>query len=303
MREKRFLSSAIAASVLVLAGCSSGGATGSDSGDSGTSDTGTTDSGASTDGSLAQDGASSSDGAPSSDAHADAERDASDAAVLYTTAAGCPLPGHGWTLKVSDQFGTGGNVGNFAALHSKYYEAQFYNRDSQGLVLIPNVVINNEQETYSHFEDVVAFASDHLTIQGRGQPDGAITSAEMVSRYTARSFCVEGKYVIPSASGSWPAFWLYGSTSNSDSSEIDVEQPITPNQGVHDDVHELARSDVRRQRDAARVHGLLRRRVGDHHALHRRQGHLPRGMEVERVPGGHRAGARRVHDIQPRRRR
>jgi hypothetical protein len=226
---------ALAASPVALAalawscGSSSGGATGSGSGDSGPSD-----SGPSIDGSLAQDSATSSDAAPRSDGPADAHPDASDAAAPYTTAAGCPLPGHGWTLKLSDHFGTGGNVATYSALHAKYYEAQFYDRDAQGLVLIPNVVINNEQETYSHFETAVVFASDHLTIQARGQPDGAITSGEMVSRYTARSLCVEGKYRIPSADKSWPAFWLYGSTSNNDSSEIDVEQPITPNQGVHD---------------------------------------------------------------------
>ncbi|HEY6464288.1 MAG TPA: hypothetical protein VIY73_29170, partial [Polyangiaceae bacterium] len=143
-------------------------------------------------------------------------------------------PGTGWTLKVSDHFGTSGNVTSFADLHAKYYEAQYYNRDGSGLVLLPNVVINDEQETYSHFETAIVFSADHLTIQGRGQPDGAITSGEMVSMYTARSLCIEGRYQIPATDKSWPAFWLYGATSDHDSSEIDVEQPVTPNQGVHD---------------------------------------------------------------------
>jgi len=149
-----------------------------------------------------------------------------------TTASGVPVP-PGWTLKAWDQFGTGGNVTNFQQLHAKYYEAQYYNRDSGGLVTIPNTVINGEQETYSHFESVIAWASDHLTIQARGQSDGSITSGEMVSKYTARSFCTEAKYRIPSTKGSWPAFWFYGSASG-DQSEFDVEQPITSSQGVSD---------------------------------------------------------------------
>jgi hypothetical protein len=148
------------------------------------------------------------------------------------TASGVAVP-TGWTLKAWDQFGTGGNVTNFSQLHAKYYEAQFYNRDSSGLVTIPNTVINGEQETYSHFETVIAWASDHLTIQARGQSDGSITSGEMVSKYTARSFCTEAKYRIPSTKGSWPAFWFYGSASG-DQSEFDVEQPITSGQGVSD---------------------------------------------------------------------
>lgn len=149
------------------------------------------------------------------------------------TSSGVPVPS-GWTLKGWDKFGTGaGNtVTTFAELHAKYYEAQFYNRDANGLVDIPNTVINGEQETYSHFETAIAWSTNHLTIQGRGQPDGSITSAEMVSIYTARSFCTEAKYRIPSTPGSWPAFWFYASTSGNDSSEIDVEQPITANQGV-----------------------------------------------------------------------
>ena len=146
------------------------------------------------------------------------------------TASGVPVPDE-WTMKAWDQFGTGGNVTNFDQLHAKYYEAQYYNRDSSGLVTIPNTVINSEQETYSHFETVIVWASDHLTIHARGQSDGSIDSGEMVSKSTARSFCTEAKYRIPSTKGSWPAFWFYGAASG-DSSEIDVEQPITPSQGV-----------------------------------------------------------------------
>jgi hypothetical protein len=56
----------------------------------------------------------------------------------------------------------------------------------------------------------------------------------MVSVYTARSFCTEARYTIPSADKSWPAFWFYAATSGGDTSELDVEQPITANQGVHE---------------------------------------------------------------------
>ena len=151
------------------------------------------------------------------------------------TTSGVALP-QGWSLKVSDRFGLGAasTVSTLGALHARYYEAQYYNRDSQGLVQIPNVVINGEQETYSHFENVIVFSSDHLTIQGRGHPDGSITSGELVSVRTARSFCTEARYKIPSADKSWPAFWFYAATSGGDTSELDVEQPITPSQGVHD---------------------------------------------------------------------
>jgi hypothetical protein len=154
--------------------------------------------------------------------------------VSVRTSGGVPLP-IGWSLKVSDRFGTGpdSNVGTHAQLHSKYYEAQYYNRDANGLVRIPNVVINGEQQTYRHFEEVVKFYSDHLTIEARGHADNSISSGEMVSIYTARNFCVEAKYKIPSLAGTWPAFWQYAATSG-DNSELDIEQPISPNQGVHD---------------------------------------------------------------------
>jgi hypothetical protein len=157
----------------------------------------------------------------------------SDSGTPGKTVAGVALPS-GWSLQVSDRFGTGPNqtVGTFAALHAKYYEGQYYNRDANGLVKIPNVVINDEQETYVHFEQSIAFSCDHLTIQGRGQPDGSITSGEIVSIRSARSFCVEARYRIPSTDKSWPAFWFYGDANGHDLSEIDVEQPVTANQGV-----------------------------------------------------------------------
>lgn len=153
-----------------------------------------------------------------------------------TTAAGVPLP-TGWTLQQSDMFGTDGNITNYTQLHAEYCEGQFYNVDSSGcLVRLPNVVINNEQETYEHFETSIVFFTDHLEIQGRGQPSGVIQSAEMVAQYTPLSFCVEARYQIPATPGSWPAFWFYGSTNQNTNSEIDVEQPVTLNgsQGVYD---------------------------------------------------------------------
>jgi hypothetical protein len=147
------------------------------------------------------------------------------------TAGGAALPA-GWTLKHLDRFGTraGSTVTTLVELHARYYEAMYYNRDAQGLVKIPNVVINKEQQTYVHFETAVAWAADHLTIQARGRPDGSITSGELVSVYTTRAFCTEARYRIPSQAGAWPAFWFYGAVTGGDKSEIDVEQPITPNQ-------------------------------------------------------------------------
>ena len=153
-----------------------------------------------------------------------------------TTTAGVPLP-TGWTLRQSDRFGTDGNVTNYTQLHAEYCEGQFYNVDSSRcLVRLPNVVINNEQETYEHFETSIVFFTDHLEIQGSGQPNGVIQSAEMVAKYTSLNFCVEARYQIPATPGSWPAFWFYGSTNQNTDSEIDVEQPVTLNgsQGVYD---------------------------------------------------------------------
>ncbi len=156
-------------------------------------------------------------------------------APAATTPSGADLP-HGWALKISDRFGTDdkSTVRTMEQLHAKYYEAQFYNREANGLVKLPNVVINKEQQTYVHFEKAIVFAGDHLTIQGRGQPDGSITSGEMVSIHTSRSFCVEARYRIPSQDKSWPAFWLYAAASGNDSSELDFEQPLTPKLTVHD---------------------------------------------------------------------
>jgi len=152
-----------------------------------------------------------------------------------TTAAGVPLPA-GWTLQRSDMFGRHGNITNFAQLHAKYCEGEFYNVDSRCLVRLPNVVINNEQGTYEHFEKTVVFFDDHLQIQGRGRPDGVIQTAKMVAKYRPRNFCIEARYQIPATPGSWPAFYFYGSTDRNTASEIDVEQPVTLNgsQGVYE---------------------------------------------------------------------
>src|SRR4051812_26872956 len=75
------------------------------------------------------------------------------------TASGAELP-RGWGLKISDRFGTDdkSTVHTMAELHAKYYESQFYSRDKKGLVRLPNVVINKEQQTYSHFETAIVFA-------------------------------------------------------------------------------------------------------------------------------------------------
>ena len=152
-----------------------------------------------------------------------------------TTAAGVPLPA-GWTLRRSDIFGKHGNITNFTQLHAKYCEGEFYNVDSRCLVRLPNVMINNEQGTYEHFEKTVVFFNDHLQIQGRGRPDGVIQTAKMVAKYRPRNFCIEARYQIPATPGSWPAFYFYGSTDRNTASEIDVEQPVTLNgsQGVYD---------------------------------------------------------------------
>jgi len=220
----------VGAALFALAGCgsSSGGAAATD--DAGGPDASTT----APDGGASADGGGGPDASTLHDASADARDDAAEAGPAQT-AGGVPLPA-GWTLKEEDLFGTASTqtVKTYADLHAKYYEGQQYNRDSNGLVSIPNVVINDEQETYEHFETAIVFAADHLTIQGRGQPDGSITSGEMVSVYRSRSFCVEGRYQIPSTDKSWPALWWYGDATGHDASEIDIEQPITPNQGVHD---------------------------------------------------------------------
>lgn len=156
------------------------------------------------------------------------------------TTGGVPLP-TGWSLRVSDRFGTGPSqtVPDYATLHAKYYEAAYYNRWSDGLVRLPNVVTHSEQQTYVHFEESMRFYTDHLTIEARGRPDGSITSGELVSRYHTRSFCVEARYRIPNVPYSWTSFWHYGDDPGHDDSEIDVEQPVIVDtshalQGVHD---------------------------------------------------------------------
>ena len=155
--------------------------------------------------------------------------------ISNRTSAGVPLPS-GWGLKKSDIFGTGASstIQNYASLHNNYYEGLFYNRNAQGLVNIPNLVINNEQQTYVHFEQAVKFSSDHVTIQARGRADGSITSGEMVSTYAQRNFCIEARYKIPNVRYGWPAFWQYGADNGNDDSEIDVEQPVTADQGIND---------------------------------------------------------------------
>jgi hypothetical protein len=177
-------------------------------------------------------GAASSEGGGGSGGSADTGK----------TKGGVQLP-DGWTLKDSDRFGTAAsqNIKTAAELHAKYYEGQSYNRNADGTVKIPNVVINHEQETYRHFEDSIAFKTDHLTIEGRGQSDGSIWSAEFVSKLSMRTFCVEAKYQIPTTDKSWPAFWMYGDADGHDTSEIDVEQPVyASNNGGSQNQHQMS---------------------------------------------------------------
>lgn len=153
-----------------------------------------------------------------------------------TSASGVAIP-NGWQRKLSHQFGRHGNVRDAETLAEHYYEGQYYNRDEAGRLLLPNVVINQEQQTYQRFEnaDVFAFKDDRLTIQGRGKPDGTIESGEIVSRHVARSWCVEARYTIPSSAKSWPAFWQYAWIEEGNiGSEVDFEQPISPKQDVSD---------------------------------------------------------------------
>ena len=152
------------------------------------------------------------------------------------TLAGIALP-TGFALEQSDHFGTaaGQTVQTFSDLHAKYGDGVYWTRDlATNLIRTPNIVVNNQQETYGHFEDAVVFSSDHLTIQARGHADGSITSAEMASNFPPRSFCIETRYKVPATDKAWPAFWWYAKDCNGDASEIHIEQPNTPNQGVHD---------------------------------------------------------------------
>jgi hypothetical protein len=216
-------------SLLFACGCSSSEDAAAPALDDAASDSSTTDSGVTPEDTGSVD-AASTDVATSMDAGPP------------KTKGGVLLPS-GWTLKGSDRFGTAAtqNVKSSTDLHAKYYEAQFYNREADGRVRMPNVVINHEQQTYSHFEDAIVFADDHLTIQSRGHADGSITSGEIVSHPIGRSFCVEARYRIPDVDKAWPAFWLYGDAEGHDASEIDVEQPVyADNKGSHQDVHQVS---------------------------------------------------------------
>ena len=163
-------------------------------------------------------------------------RSSGPASVATSTASGVLLP-VGWRLKRSDHFGRSGNIRNARDLADRYYEAQYYNRNESGRVRIPNIVINGEQQTYQHFGNagVFAFKEDHLTIQARGKPDGTIESGEVVSKYVARSWCIEARYTIPASDKSWPAFWQYAAKgAGNTGAEVDFEQPVYANQSVHD---------------------------------------------------------------------
>jgi hypothetical protein len=111
--------------------------------------------------------------------------------------------------------------------HSLYYEAIFFGRDSDGRVFIPNSVINNQQQTYRHFEEapwVWSASSDHLTIQGRGQVDNSIWTGQLCNKLTfGRSFILEARITTPATLGTWLAFWAYASAGGNDTSELDVE--------------------------------------------------------------------------------
>lgn len=121
------------------------------------------------------------------------------------TAGGVRIP-VGWNLVRLDTFGTGGSVANVARLHELYTEGQYYNSNPDGTTLGSGV--NAQQQTYQNFEDAtIAFSTDHLTIQGRGQVGGAIKSAQLCSRYSDRSFIFEARYKGPSTPGTWIEFW------------------------------------------------------------------------------------------------
>jgi hypothetical protein len=137
------------------------------------------------------------------------------------TTGGAQLPA-GWTLKQSDKFGSSGPFRNGNDLRTHYCEGVYYdvNRANPCYVKIPNSVINNQQQTYVHFEDAIDFTSstDHLTIMAGPSskyPQFPVISAEMVAQYTPINFCIEARYRIPNSKGSWPSFWFYGSNSRS----------------------------------------------------------------------------------------
>jgi hypothetical protein len=150
-------------------------------------------------------------------------------AAAGTTRAGVPLQ-PSWGLDHIDTFGTNStqSIQNDTQMHALYNEGLEYNTSGDGLVLSPNVVINNNQQTYLHFGSAEQFFGDHLEIQARGQMGGAINSEELVSKFTPRSFCVEARYQVPNVQGAWPQFWHIGYASpNLTTSEMDVESPIS----------------------------------------------------------------------------
>lgn len=135
------------------------------------------------------------------------------------TPSGVAVP-TGWRLVRGDTFGTTKSVPNFATLHSLYNEGQYYNTLADGSAF--PFSINAQQHTYVSFESAIAFSTDHITIQGRGQPDNSIRSAQMVSKWSDRSFIFEAKFKVPNTPGTWVEFWAYAGV-NGDASELDVE--------------------------------------------------------------------------------
>lgn len=143
------------------------------------------------------------------------------------TAAGVAIP-TGWALQRLDTFGTANSVPGPVRLHTLYYEGALWNRDSDNRVSIPNGVINNQQQTYQHFEDATwSFLTDRLRIQGRGQGDSSIKSGQLNSKFTSRSFIFEARIKIPTTLGTWGEFWAYPGASPADTSELDVELLIS----------------------------------------------------------------------------
>jgi hypothetical protein len=138
---------------------------------------------------------------------------------ITTTDAGVALPA-GWNHLRTDTFGTSGSVANHTQLHNLYNEGQYYNTDFQGLIV--NNPINGQQQTYQHFETSVVFSTNHLTIQGRGQANSVIQSAQMVSKWSDRSFVYEAKFQTTNTAGAWLEYWAY-SVIAGDASELDVE--------------------------------------------------------------------------------
>ena len=148
-----------------------------------------------------------------------------------TTPSGVTLP-LGWNLARLDTFGTGGTVPNHARLHELYSEGMYYNASGSGSAF--PFSINNQQQLYGHFEDVVVFSTDHLTIQGRGHPDNSISSGQMTSWWSDRSFVYEFRFKAPSTPGAWIEAWAYA-VAQGDTSELDVElvKSVAGSENVH----------------------------------------------------------------------